>query len=355
MGILYSNLKIFRFPEKLRSLAGEAPLSAPLHVRLKPTNRCNHRCRYCAYRSPDLQLGQHMNPADSLPREKALEIARDLVEMGVRAVTFSGGGEPLVYPYLLEMADIMADGGIKLACLTNGGLLNGRAAEFFAAKASWLRVSMDGWDDDSYGRYRGVAAGEFSRIMANLAAFTRLGGSCLLGVSYIVDAENWPHIPEMLARLKDSGIRSVKVSACIVANEAEANNAYHAPHFEAARNLLNDSMVRLGGPDFEIQDAWHNLGGHFSKDYQYCPYSQVLTVIGADQAVYPCQDKAYSDDARLGSLADQTFREFWFGGGRQTFLRINPARDCLHHCVSNDRNRLILEYLDLDPEHGNFV
>lgn len=354
MGRLYSQLKVFHFPEKLASLPAGRPMTPPLHVRLKPTNRCNHRCRYCAYRQPDLQLGRDMREADSLPRAKMLEIARDLAEMRVGAVTFSGGGEPLVYPHLLEAAQVLAEGGVQLACLSNGGLLLGAAAEFLAARAAWVRVSMDGWDDESYRRYRGGNEGEYSRIMNNLAAFAKLGGPCLLGVSYIVDAENWAHIPEALRRLKGAGVRSVKVSACVVADEAAANNAYHAPHFQAARELIFQARADLADTNFEIQDAWHTLAEKFDKDYHWCPYSQILTVIGADQAVYPCQDKAYNHQARLGDLRDQSFREFWLNH-KAEFFRLDPARDCAHHCVSNGRNLMVLEYLDIDPEHEAFV
>ena len=354
MGLLYSKYKIFHFPEKLDSLPAGRPMTAPLHIRLKPTNRCNHSCRYCAYRQDNLQLGKDMRVSDVLPREKMLEITRDLVDLGVKAVTYSGGGEPLAYPHLLEASKILVNGGVKLACLSNGGLLSGETAEFFAHQATWLRVSMDGWDNASYTRYRGVKDGEYSRIMKNLADFINYGGPCLLGVSYIVDAENWSHIPEVLARLKDIGVRSVKVSACIVSNDADENNAYHVPHFEKTRELVHNVIDELGGDDFEIQDAWHTVDGKFGKTYRWCPYSQVLAVIGADQGVYPCQDKAYNEEAKLGDLRDRSFKDFWLKS-KEAFFRLDPSRDCVHHCVSNDRNRLVLEYLDIDPEHGVFV
>lgn len=354
MGLFYSKLKMFHFPAKLTSLPADQPIQPPLHVRLKPTNRCNHNCRYCAYRQADLQLGQDMRQADSLPPHKALSLAADLVELGVRAVTFSGGGEPLIYPHLLAAARILADGGVRLGCLTNGSPLQGEIADFFAHRATWLRVSMDGWDNDSYRRYRGVGDGEYSKVMDNLSSFMRLGGPCVLGVSYIVDSENWPHIPEMLARLKALGVRSVKVAACIVSNEAAVNNAYHAPHFQPTRELIQKSMADLGDEFFEIQDAWHTLEDRFKMDYNWCPYSQIVTVIGADQAVYPCHDKAYNHQARLGTLENQTFKDFWLNS-KEAFFRLDPAKHCAHHCVANDCNRLLLEYLALDPEHGLFV
>jgi len=71
MGILYSKLKMFHFPEKLASLPYDVPeILPPLHIRLKPTNICNHNCWYCAYRRENIQLGKDMVIREQIPEEK---------------------------------------------------------------------------------------------------------------------------------------------------------------------------------------------------------------------------------------------------------------------------------------------
>ena len=351
---LYSDFKVFHFPEKLDSLPRHKPITAPLHIRLKPTNACNHRCRYCAYRDLTMQLGKDMREADSIPREKMLELCRDIVEMGVLAVTFSGGGEPLIYPHLLEGARILQEGGVKIACLTNGARLRGEMAEFLAHHATWVRVSMDGWDDASYTRYRGVGPGEYTQIIDNIEKMARIGGSCILGVSYIVDAENHTHIPEVVRRLKDAGARSVKISACITSNEAAEVNAYHAPHFKRTAQLIQEARETQADANFEIVNAWHTVDGRFEKGYEWCPFSQVLTVIGADLGVYPCQDKAYNEEARLGLLRDKNLRQWWFAH-KEAFFALRPTEHCRHHCIANKKNTMILEYLSIEGAHQEFV
>ena len=93
MQYVYSPLKMLHFHEKLRDLA-RGEVTPPVHVRLKPINACNHRCFYCCYRSENLFLSQRMREKDMIPREKMAEIVSDLAACGVKAVTFSGGGEP---------------------------------------------------------------------------------------------------------------------------------------------------------------------------------------------------------------------------------------------------------------------
>lgn len=355
MGLLYTRMKIFHYKDKLDSLGEDGPVLAPLHVRIKPTNACNHNCSYCAYRQDNLQLGRDMDSADAIPRTKMAEIVEDLIAMRVMAVTFSGGGEPFVYPYLLETAKALKTGGIKVASLTNGSRLSGALAEFFAHEGTWLRISMDGWDDESYARYRGVPHGAFTHLMDNMAAFKRLGGACYLGVSLIVDEHNQAHVLDLITRLRNTGVNSVKVSPCIIDNDGKINNNYHRPFFAAVADQIARARDRLDGDGFQVYDAYHELDEKFAKPYAFCPYCQILPVIGADQNLYPCQDKAYNlKEGLLGTIRDKRFRDVWFSD-KNRFFRINPSRDCNHHCVANAKNLLIHEYLGADSEHLEFV
>jgi MoaA/NifB/PqqE/SkfB family radical SAM enzyme len=353
---LYTQLKIFHFKNKLDTLPETLPdIASPVHVRVKPTNACNHACRYCAYRAEGLQLGKDMRVQDMIPKEKMFELVNDFAEMGVKAVTFSGGGEPFCYPYLAETARRLVERGIAVASLTNGGKLSGEGAEVFARHGVWVRVSMDGYDGPSYARYRGVSEDEFSRVLGNMEHFKALGGACFLGVSYIVDRENAARVYEMVRRLKDVGVDSVKISPCVVANEGRENNAYHQPVFELVKEQAKRAKEELEGEGFEVFDSYHLLDEKFTKSYSWCPYLQILPVVGADQNIYSCQDKAYNlDSGLLGSIAGQSFKDFWMRD-KAKFFKINPSRECNHHCVANSKNQLVLDYLTADPRHLPFV
>jgi len=139
---LYSDLKMFHYGSKLQDLK-TGVISAPLHVRLKPTNKCNHKCAYCCYRSKKLFLSELFKEDDEIPWPKMQELVCDFKQMGVKAITFSGGGEPLYYPYIAETIERLIKADIKVAVITNGSLLNGKVAKILSRGASWVRVSMD--------------------------------------------------------------------------------------------------------------------------------------------------------------------------------------------------------------------
>ena len=130
MGTLYSNLKFFRYPAQIEALQ-EHRVVAPVHIRIKPMNHCNHDCWYCAYRVSNLELGEDIDYRDKIPEGKMFEIVDDVIAMGVKAVTFSGGGEPLLYKPLPEVVRRLAVGGVRIATLTNGSNLKGLVADVF--------------------------------------------------------------------------------------------------------------------------------------------------------------------------------------------------------------------------------
>ncbi|VEN74518.1 Radical SAM protein [Candidatus Desulfarcum epimagneticum] len=356
MGLLYTRFKAFHFKEKLDSLPeNQDKILPPIHIRIKPTNVCNHNCSYCAYTAEALQLGQDMRRDDYIPQEKMMEIIDDLIGMDVKAVTFSGGGEPFCYPYFLKAVEKLSDSEIKFASLTNGSRLTGEIAEIFSYNATWLRISMDGWDDESYSEYRGVKPGEFSKIINNIIDFEKLSGKCHLGVCINTDKKNYSHIYKLIEKLRDSGVKSIKVAPCIISNNGKENNVYHKPIFDETKDQINRAKEKFEKQGLEIFDSYHMQLDAFQKDYSWCPSLQTNPVIGADLNVYSCQDKAYNlETGVIGSIKDRRFKDFWMDGNCK-FYKINPSTVCNHHCVANNKNEMIMEYLNVDQEHLEFV
>ena len=354
MSRLYSNLKFLQYHEQIAAVR-QGKVAAPVHVRIKPINRCNHSCWYCAYRADNLQLGDAMDVNDRIPDAKMDEIIGDCIHMGVKAVTFSGGGEPMLYKRLPEIVERLGQAGVRVASLTNGSNLQGPMAESFAKWGTWIRVSLDAWDDASYAKARSIADGQFTKLLHNMREFAKRDTKCVLGVSYIVGRDNHDHILDMCKVLKDVGVNHVKLSGAVVANDAHANNLYHR-EFSAKVTAQIEEAQSLNDSNFTVVDHYHELEELFAKEYKTCPFLQFLTVIGADSAVYTCQDKAYTQSGLLGSIANRSFKDFWFSEeNRQKLYALDPSVSCGHHCVAHSKNLAIHEVLALDPDHGCFV
>jgi MoaA/NifB/PqqE/SkfB family radical SAM enzyme len=296
-----------------------------------------------------------MEYKDRLPKEKMMEIVDDLAEMGVKAVTFSGGGEPLIYPYIAESINRLGKHGLKVATLTNASHLHEDIAEAFAKYGTWIRVSIDGWDAASYAKIRNVKLTEFDMVVNNMRNFANLKSSCVLGINYVIDNQNYAHVLEFSKLMKDVGVNHLKIMGVIVSNDGKLSNAYHDDIRESVQEQI-DQAKNIEDANFKIIDHYHEFPERFDKDYQTCPSTQFLTIIGADSRVYSCHDKAYTELGLLGSIENRRFKDFWYSDeNRKRMKEINPSIDCQHHCAEHKRNLLLHEYLSVDQNHMEFV
>lgn len=352
----YSNLKIFHHSDLLSSIeCGERV--APIYVRVKPTNVCNQNCYYCHYKNAYLTLDDYF-PTDFIPREKMLEIVDDMRNMGVKAVTFSGGGEPLAYPYIEESMERIVEAGIDLSIISNGTLLNGKKAEILA-KAKWVRLSVDSCRKELYAKIRGVSETMFETLCMNIENFAKnKDKDCELGINYVVNAENHIYVYEMAKLMKSLGVNHVKFAPAIN-NETEK---YHEPFKEQVMTDINRA-VELNDTHFKVIDLYTSDFNRvkngvmiFDRPYDTCYIKEMVCVIAANQKVYLCHDKAYLKNGCVGDLANNSFKELWFSDKvTNLFSNIDIHKLCNQHCVYDDRNIMLNDFFNMNMNHVNFL
>ena len=284
----YSNLKIFGHLDELHKVK-KGERIAPIYVRIKPTNRCNQNCYYCHYKNPYLELDQY-RPADEIPREKMLEIISDFKETGVKAVTFSGGGEPLLYPYIEEIMEAVLQAGIDLSIITNGTLLTGRKAEILS-QAKWVRISQESGCAETYSRIRGVGESAFQKLCENIKNFSELKNpNCELGINFVIGPENYNEVYRAGKLMRELGANHIKYTA-LMGNNAEV---IHAPFKKSVIEQIH-RLIDENETDFKIINLYESdfeSNAVFGRNYDFCGIKDFVTVIAANSKIYFCHDKA---------------------------------------------------------------
>lgn len=105
----------------------------PLHVQLIPTNRCNLKCSFCSCSNENRNI--------EMTKEQAVNIAFELKKLDTEGVTVTGGGEPLLWPYLPDLLIQLSALGIKTGLVTNGVLLSKQNPEILN-HLTWCRISQ---------------------------------------------------------------------------------------------------------------------------------------------------------------------------------------------------------------------
>ncbi len=350
----YSYLKIFRHFDKLEAVRNKV-VTPPLYVRIKPINICNHHCFYCSYDDQNLGLRSTFRSRDKLTRELILGLIQDLGEMQVRAVTFSGGGEPLLFEHIVEAMRLILENRMDLSIITNGQLLCEERAEILR-RAKWVRISMDSCHAQKYAAIRKIPEKYFDQVCENIRAFAEHKSSgCELGINYVITPENADEVYEMAAFAKELGVNHIKLTAMITKDLERI----HAAIKETVIEQISHAQSDFQDERFKVINKYEDdfaLNAVFQRTYSRCPIQQIITVVGADAKVYLCHDKAYVPGGDLGDLTKMSFKELWFSEAtQQRFANFDAKKECCHHCVYDQRNILINNYLDLDDSQINFV
>lgn len=350
----YSNLKIFAHAQALNDIR-DGKRVAPIYIRIKPTNYCNHKCYYCSYADDALGLRDSVNRQDQIPWEKMQEILSDIANMGVKAVTFSGGGEPLVYPYIVETMRGILDAGIDLSIITNGQLLKGERAHVLT-NAKWVRISFDSADAATYAKVRQLPLEAFQEVCGNIREFAQIKKEdCELGINFVVNHENAWQVYDMAKLMKELGVNHIKYTARV----SKDLFAYHKPFKQSVVEQIKRAKEELEGGGFRVIDKYagdFDSALVFRRCYEKCYVNRIFTVIAADSKVYFCHDKAYVKEGVVGDLKEQSFKELWFSEeAEKRYREFEPMKECDHHCVYDDRNGLLNTFYSLDRNHINFI
>lgn len=358
----YSDFKIAHFPGKLRSFV-EGRIAAPIYVRIKPHLACAHGCGWCVYstgfRTHDvpghLVSGMHAdmtNEHASIAPEKMYEVLEDLRDMGVKAVTYSGGGEPLQHPQIVGFAQRTLDYGIDLSLISNGQMLRKARAEVFG-HSRWTRVSMDYQNAEQMAASRNVAPASFGVVMRNIEEFAKSkDAACTLGVNYIVTHENYRNLAEFARTLRNIGVNDLRVSPVWRTDFHE----YHGVICDDVGDEIS-AAAGLSDENFHVYSSYDIDSPSYGNDRPStkCFFMQMVPVVGADCKIWACHHKAFDNTGLIGSIEHQRFRDLWFSDeAKAVFDGLNPQVVCAgHQCANDGKNRAIMEYLS--TEGDNFV
>ena len=365
---VYSPFKAAHHQDKIETFRkGGQPV--PLQVQLIISDLCNHNCSFCAYRMEGYTSNQNFgewdgvknminnNPNRMISYEKCKEILDDCKEMGVKALQFTGGGEPTVHPKHREIFQHTLDLGLDLALVTNGGLVKDGLAEILA-QSKWVRFSLDAATSETHSSLREVSPMLFEKTLRNISKVVKArenfsDSDLVIGVGFVVTKENWKEVYEGVKIYSDLGVDNARISAVFTPDDFE----YHEEHYEEVKELVSKAKEDFETPEFKVFDLFgdrlEDLQQH-RPDYSFCGYMHLNTYIGGDLKVYTCCNNAYNSYGEMGSLVDQRFKDFWYSNEKIKEYTDFNAKGC-ERCMFNNKNRFINYLVDEAPVHINYV
>lgn len=245
----------------------------PVTCEIDPSNRCQNKCDFCMYTEY-----REKNQID-LNFEIYLNLIDNLRNIGVRSITFTGGGEPSMHPEFRNM--ILAAQGFELGLATNGIFLD----EIFDLldRFKFVRISLDAATGKTYGLLKGFNF--FDVVIENVKAALEADPRPIIGLSYVISKGNEHEIEKAQILAKDLGVNYIQIKPAYQKYDLDYCVSGNEQSF-----VLKRYAASMGLP---------------------CAAAHLVGIVGADANVYYCCQGRGLDEFTVGSLEDESFSEIW--------------------------------------------
>lgn len=278
------------------------------------TRRCNLKCVHCY-----AHAGNENFP-DELSTEEGKVVLDDLARFGVPVVLFSGG-EPLMRPDLVELADYAVKKGMRAVISTNGTLITRPVAqELKKVGLSYVGISLDGLEEIN-DRFRGVK-GAFRKALEGITACQEAG--IKVGLRFTMNRLNVKEIPSIFDILEERDIPRVCFYHLVYAGRGSKLIKEDLSHEETRKavDLIIDrtaDLHRRGKPKEVL-----TVDNHADGPYVYLRMLKEKSPRAADVLELLKMNEGNSSGRGIGCIswdgvvhADQFWRHESFGNVRE--------------------------------------
>lgn len=248
-------------------------------MEVNPSNVCNMSCKWC--------FCGHSK--DQIPIVPFKEYVDDYVDMGGKSLTFSGGGEPTVWPHFEEATHYCKGAGLDLGLMTNGTFSN---ASLVDENYNWVRISLDTVRDHEYQQWK--RSKKLPVVLQNIEKIhkTKLGINVNVGEWHTIGS-----VVDLIARVEEH-CDYIQFRPILFGKSAVNDEVWNWLKSQSDHPKLLFSMDKL--EDFDGEIPFRYCEGHC-----FCP------ILDADGTVRVCMYHAGNPLFSFGNIKEKRFRQIW--------------------------------------------
>lgn len=262
-----------------KNVVEKKPITAEVYL----TNYCNNKCGYCFYtRNVKPEQKKYMS------FDNFVTYVKRLLKLGVQGIVLTGGGEPTINPDFDKIIKWLEDEKIPYGINTNFNVLK-------KMQPVYLKVSLDGYDRESYKKVRGVDT--YDKVIQNIKDFIdwkkETGAKTNVGVqSLILNVDDVERFYNSVKNLEVDYISFRPLEAPYI-EQGHRNEGKIIEKLEALKKLDNRVSVSY---------KWYHLNTKFKN----CPANFAELALDIDGTVLYCCQRP---NEKVGHILDDDILE----------------------------------------------
>ena len=268
------NMQIYNLEFTEQEIREAVAAGRLLSMEIEFSRICNFQCSYC-------YVPERSTCRNELSREEIRDVIQQAKELGARKIIILGG-EPSIYPHLVEMIRFLGREGLEIEMFTNGTGIDPALAAVLAEEKVRVVLKLNSRDEAIQDRLAGKK-GAFqiiNRALATLQAAGYPSAEQFLAISTVICQQNIKELPAMWQWLREEKIEPYFE---VITPQA---NALENIWLGVDSSQLKELFVRLSAIDRE----------QFGRDWEpqpplvgnKCMRHQVSCVVTASGDVMPC-------------------------------------------------------------------
>lgn len=299
------------------------------------TSRCNHDCPVCINK-----YYENFVPNTELGLDALVDLARQMKELGVQALSLSGG-EPMLYHRFEELMEAILDLGFDVGIISNGTLIGDVGLDLLS-RCKWIRFSVNAMGKESFTRvHRAEPVGYWQKLERALPKLKANG--CVVGSSFLVQPANIGDMVAFLSWSKAAGFDTARFSYV----RKKSGDIVYSDQEKAAIEEAIQRGSEHAGNGFCIFGLSSRLSLSREKRFDHCYMEDLAFCVAADGKVYRCCSLQHRQLGLIGSVRENSLSYIW--SGRDP---VDPAKCPM--CWHSTKNEF-MDYLMSEPLHVNFV
>ena len=301
---------------------------------------CNLKCDFCSFKKSHNKT--------MFDTQSALTIIPQLRDLGIKAINFTGGGEPTLHSRYGDIATQCNVHGIEIGLFTNGVRMHTTLMKTILSTHKWVRFSIDAGTKETFLKTKGVD--KYEKVMENLRYMMMLkknfSSATVVGAGFVITKRNYKEIETFTNQCLQLGVDYVQFKPQIhpyFDNEQEDKDFWVKNIHPLLERVSRDSRVMVNL--YKLRDLEDGTDRPYTNCYgwKFCP------CIASDGHLYICNYLAYMPEHSLGNLYVNKFTELWVD------KEMKVCDKCQALCKNDAINKVLFKIKECKGGHENFL